>query len=861
MFGRKSRSEKLAETVAEAVKTSLAGSPYANSGYASVSAAEPTTGMAGQGLIQKPGIFDPMPRPGGAFGAMLGPSAPLIPAAIDTVLDDSGRPLPRKYEYQVAINLNLTQTEVPYQVLKSLSEQCDIVRRCIDIRISDILKMSWSFTLSEQAVSTIMKEKNVGHAEASRMGREIFGDEINRLQDFWENPYVATDRGWAEWITEALNQHFVYDQLCVYPRYTLGKKLMGFDIIDAPTIKMLLDNRGDIPHPPAPAFQQVLWGFPRGEFTASPDADGNFFAGPGRRGEFMTDQLSVYVKNRRTHSPYGFSQVEQSIPAATLYLDRQTWMRSEYIEGATPMTWMRTNSMELDLPKLQEYERILNGKLAGSTAERHRIKVLPDGFEPVAMPTIDERFKPEYDEYLKKSIGSIFGVDPTQLGIIPRTGLGGRGATEAQAEQTDTVSQLPLMNWVIEVVNGLSRRYLGADKNVTFVLEDMTSGQDELTKAKAYQLAVASGTMTLNDVRGELGEPLYDMPEADEPMVVAGNAVQFLKGMLGGSDGGAGNSTGAGEEAQAPPQAQGQGAPPEGAQGSQGSQGQGQEGPGSGKEAKADLKAQEAKAFQKFASKPRTREFEFLYHTPEEIAVLKAGQVEVGKALLTKRNKEDLTNHPHLSVVANKHKKALLAALGVSGVERAISQAMRGAKGLTDPSTIKALAMGAALANITTSPHGVTVLQSIYHDAGTRGSAQAAKDISGSPYLGQGLQSVLNQAGITIKGINDTTVNRIGGAIANGMTNGQSAREIGTAVNAIINDPTRADIIATTEANRAYIAASMDTFAQAGVTSYTWVAYAGACEICVDLAGPHTIGDPVPPAHPACQCDVTGNVQ
>ena len=161
------------------------------------------------------------------------------------------------------------------------------------------------------------------------------------------------------WMTEALWQVFTFDQLCVYPRYTLGDKLdaskgstvfpIGFDVIDAPTIKILLNNRGDIPHPQeGPAYQQILWGFPRGEFTASPDADGEFFSGPGRADQFLTDQLFVSIHNRRTWSVYGYSPVEQAIPAATEYLERQRWRRSEYQDGATPKTWMRTNSTELD---------------------------------------------------------------------------------------------------------------------------------------------------------------------------------------------------------------------------------------------------------------------------------------------------------------------------------------------------------------------------------------------------------------------------------------------------------------------------------------------------------------------------------
>jgi 8-oxo-dGTP pyrophosphatase MutT (NUDIX family) len=111
--------------------------------------------------------------------------------------------------------------------------------------------MNLDFTVSDQAISKIMADQNVGHAKASQIARDLYGKDIDDLKQFWENPYVHGDRGWAEWLTEFAWQHFTFDGVPVYPRYNLGGKVMGFEIIDSPTIKPLLDNRGDIPHPPA----------------------------------------------------------------------------------------------------------------------------------------------------------------------------------------------------------------------------------------------------------------------------------------------------------------------------------------------------------------------------------------------------------------------------------------------------------------------------------------------------------------------------------------------------------------------------------------------------------------------------------
>ena len=542
LFRRKDKTLEMAKAIVAELEKGVNVGPYANVGYAQ-SAAQMTQNMTPGTQIQVAGEAVAMPRPGGGFGAILGPSAPLLPAPLDPTLDESGRAVPRKYEYQVAQNLNITQTLVPYQVLKALVEQCDIIHRCVEIRVSEISKMDWSFTLSNSAITEIMQEEGCSHAKAAKIGRERYGEEIARLTEFWENPYVATDRSMVEWMTEALWQVFTFDQLCIYPRYSIGSKLdakagdkvypIGFDVIDAPTIKILLDNRGDIPHPPLPAFQQILWGFPRGEFTASPDTEAqNLYSGAGRSGQFITDQMFVSVKNRRTWTVYGYSPVEQAIPAATLYLNRQRWMNAEYQEGVSPKTWMKSNSMEYDPVKMAALERVLNDKLAGSTAERHRVKLLPDGFHPIDMASEAEKYKPEYDEFIIKRIASCFGVSPTALGVLPRSGLGGSGEHKGQQDAVDAVSQRPMEAYVVEFINALSRRFLGMSKAVTFNLNDESNSVDEAAKASAFKTALESGQMTLNDVRGDLGLPLYDMAEADEPFIVTSQGPQFLKGSL-----------------------------------------------------------------------------------------------------------------------------------------------------------------------------------------------------------------------------------------------------------------------------------------------------------------------------------------
>ena len=311
---------QIVEEISKASSNNMASTPMSSAApYASTTAAQPTGGV---GLIQTPGYMAvPLPREASAFGSQLGPAAPFLPAPLDPPMDDSGRALPRLWEYAPAWNLDLNARDTPWTVLRGLADACDIVHRCIEIRVSEIVKMGWQFTLSDRAVTDIMEDENCSHALAMKIGRDRYADEINRLTDFWNNPYPQHGRGWTEWITEFLWQHLTFDGVPVYARYNLGKRVIGFEIIDAPTIKVLLDNRGAQPVPPNPAFQQILWGFPRGEYQASGDTDGEFYNAPGSNNEFLRDQMAYFVRNRRTWSPYGFSAVEEALPAASLYLE------------------------------------------------------------------------------------------------------------------------------------------------------------------------------------------------------------------------------------------------------------------------------------------------------------------------------------------------------------------------------------------------------------------------------------------------------------------------------------------------------------------------------------------------------------
>jgi hypothetical protein len=477
--------------------------------------------MAQSGLAMQQTYGNNVALPRAPFSATVpfGPGNPIIPGAINPVNPLTGRPEPRRYEYQVAQNINIVPTRlVPFSTLRAAGDSIDILRRCIEVTKAKMNGLDFDIVLGSDASEKIAAESGGDHVRAMAKAREKYTDEINRLREFWESPDKANGYTWQDWINIAIEDILVIDALAVYPQPTVGGDLYGFQILDGSTIKPLIDDRGMRPLSPNAAFQQILYGFPRSEFSATEED-------PKADGEFTSDQLAYMVRNRRSTTVYGFSPVERALPLADIYLRRQQWIRAEYTDGVMPELMFTTDEDWGTNPDLLlAYERILNDDLAGQTEQRKRARLLPKGLTPIVNEGYGEKFKDTLDDYLVTSICGHFGVQPSEIGFSPKGGLGGAGYSEGQAENGEALGIGPLANWISKQLTNLSYTYLGMPRELEFKL--MTSKRlDNEENARKNEIEVRSGGKSINERRSELGLPLLDTPQADMPMMVNGSSV------------------------------------------------------------------------------------------------------------------------------------------------------------------------------------------------------------------------------------------------------------------------------------------------------------------------------------------------
>ena len=461
------------------------------------------------------GQTDALPRNPTLATVPFAPGMPIIPGAINPPRED-GRPDPRRYEFQVAQNINITETRLtPFKTLRAAADQIDILRRCIEVQKAKLLGLNWDITLGEDSAEKIITEIGGTRVRAMQTARDKYTEDINRIRAFWEQPDKANGLLFYDWLNIALEEILVLDAWAIWPQMTVGGDLLGLQILDGSTIKPLIDDRGMRPQPPYSAYQQILYGFPRSEFSAPTETE-------TADGEFSSDELAYFIRNRRSTSVYGYGPTERALPLADIYLRRQQWLRAEYTDGVTPELLMKTDANFGGNPDLlRAYENIFNNDLAGQTEQRKRVRLLPIGMEPVQFDGYGERFKDTLDEYLVNSICGHFGVMPSEIGFTPKHGLGGSGHQSGQAETSEVLGALPLSTWVGKMITHLSYVFLGMPRELEFKF--MESGRkDEEADARSNDIKLKQGAMTINEIRAESGRSLIETPEADMPIIVAG---------------------------------------------------------------------------------------------------------------------------------------------------------------------------------------------------------------------------------------------------------------------------------------------------------------------------------------------------
>lgn len=845
----------------------------------------------------------PMPRD--TFPYAFGPGIPTLPAPLDPVREDSGRAEPRIFEYDVSWNLPDSGTRhrlVPWKTLRDAADNIPLFRRCIEIRKQETVATAWDITLTKRAVQTAQRnspDKPRHQVEADL--RNSLDADIDRLTQFWTMPDRGNGYTFTEWLSQFIEEHLVLDAVSIYPRYTFGGDLYSLELLDGSTIKPLLDHRGGRPTPPNPAYQQILHGFPRGEFTA--DANGDAI-----NNGYPSDQL-IYIRRAvRTWTPYGYSAVEQALNDGDLYMRRYQWLKSEYTDGVMPSGWLKhaPGSQTSWTPQqLLEYERDFNDFYSGSTANRRRFRILPPGLEPSEGPDVAERYKPEYDLHLIKLLASHFDVTLAELGFTEQGGLGSTGWHDGQAEVQDRKGTMPILRWLASILTDISRQHLGMPDELEFrwpILDE--DGSDE--SDNEAQGRIDGARSTINEERDREGKPRFDFPEADMPFIRTSRGLVFLDGasqlappgevidQVAGAPLTDADSDGILDAPHGPDTDIGPG--PAASSGETSGEGDSTEEGGDGRQ--EQVKAELA-AYRRWARKnphPK-RPFEFTTVTKADAPDLDQNSVafaDPGGDSGPKAPAPGPTTWPgwgpDLQAVdywAPRIQTAVRGTLDTPALAQqwqATHPPTATTTGTTsasqqDTDSSDALAWLTAIGAAAALTTALGLLPALHREGWTIGHRAARTLLDGRPphdtwrpghpetpagETATALQSLIQQADRLIRGIANTRLRRLARILGQSRTRGHSTETLAQALTDVLNDANWARAVATTEISRGSAAGATDTYRAAGIHRIAWLAEADTktCPTCLGnaAADPRPAGtafpsgDAFPPAHPSCRC-------
>ena len=230
--------------------------------------------------------------------------------------------------------------------------------------------------------------------------------------------------------------------------------------------------------------------------------------------------------------------------------------------------------------------------------------------------------------------------------------------------------------------------------------------------------------------------------------------------------------------------------------------------------------------------------------------------------LSTRPVSDESTKPKRLKALAALAKAWLRQQRTIDDLQAPIEEAVRGAR--TD-----GYAIGVASAHAATDAHqAAAAAGSIAADMGdwTPGASDVARELVGELGDGQGLASMLDQAGIAIKSVADSRLDDLARALAQGFEAGSSVEELTQAVADVLSDPSKADMVVATELARASNTAAVRVYQQRGVEHVRWATADDdrVCPVCAanEAAGPRRLGhafpsgDAQPPAHPRDRCAV-----
>lgn len=389
----------------------------------------------------------------------------------------------RQWDFPVGRNLNYiprSGEKVTFKMLRGLAQNSEIVRLAIETRKDQLCSQPWQIKGKD--------DKDVQETDPR----------IKKWEKFFQKP--DGENKWSDWYRVILEEAFVTDAVSVWKQRSKGKQLLALRAIDGATVFPLIDDSGYRPAPPDPAYQQILKGVPKGNYT--------------------TEELIYAPRNKRVYSVYGYSPVEQVINSMKTDIERQKYSLSYFTEGSMPDGYVvMADGVPVD--QIKAFEDRSNALLAGNAAGRRQMPFWPFGtkVETLKQPNA---LKDDFDEWIARKICFALSIPPT-----PFIKAMNRANADAQHAQAIEEGQGPMMDWTAELMSDIMAAE--GDDDLEFAFQD----DKELDQAVQSTILIGqknAGLITTNEARATLGLDPSPEPAADELLITTASGFMPLPG-------------------------------------------------------------------------------------------------------------------------------------------------------------------------------------------------------------------------------------------------------------------------------------------------------------------------------------------
>jgi hypothetical protein len=397
--------------------------------------------------------------------ALFSPGTPPVPV--------TERPT-RRLDFPTGYNLIWTPRAYEpfgFPALRSFSN-VELVRLAIETRKDQIGRLDWQV-----------------RTKINRKARADADERINKCEKLLRKPDGVTT--FDDWTRLLIEDVLSIDAATIERRFSRGGALIGLDVVDGSTIKVLVDETGRTPQAPLPAYQQVIKGIVWNDLT--------------------TRDLIYAPRNRRPGHIYGFGPVEQTIVTINTVIRRQAAQLAHFTDGNIPHGILSVpDGWTPD--QVREWQDYLDSRLSGNLAERAKMQSVPNGtkYQQFKEPPI----KDEFDEWLARVICYAFNIPPT-----PFIKQMNRGTAQEDQDRAMEEGLGPLLKWAKRVFDGVIQDDLGFGD---LEFEWITVRDIDIEKqARVHDIYLRNGALSVNDVLDDLGRDGIG-PEGDAHVIYTG---------------------------------------------------------------------------------------------------------------------------------------------------------------------------------------------------------------------------------------------------------------------------------------------------------------------------------------------------